>query len=629
MQNRSIDISSAIEGTCEWLLQHNTYRSWAACDRGLLWIKGKPGSGKSTLLKHALYKQETRDCALILSFFFHGRGDELQRTPLGLWRSLLHQLLRQAPGTLRNLVSEFETKCKHYGNPGEDWHWHEGELRDLFKSSLPRVLETHPVRLFIDALDECGENKAVELAETFKSLLKSLELQSTNLRRCCICFSCRHYPILDLDQDQNMFKICTEHENKKDISTFVDNQLVKFRARTLSTIPTRITECASGVFMWARFVVKQVLYMERKGRSLQEMEREIHSTPPDLEELYQQLIRSMEPASQKLIEWICFATRPLTIDELRWAMVIDVDSPHRSLEKCQSVGNYVPDGVQMERQVQTLSCGLAEVSHAQVVQFIHQSVKDFFTGKGLSALDGNITSAAAAIRAHFRLSKICIRYLAMEEIRCSMSDDSTRYDDFTFLRYTTTSWVAHAQQCDDRSLPQADLLALFSWPSDKLIESWVRIYQAVNPYSGDCPPKETSLLHVISRYGVFELVAAALRSTDQMSMLIDLRDEHGLTPLSWAAEKGHEAVVRILVGASATIDTKDDNFGRTPLSWAAKNGHEAVVRILVGAGATIDTKDDRGRTPLSWAAENGHEAVVRILVGAVLASRYCTMIRQN
>src|SRR4051812_42892890 len=52
MHNRSNDIDAAAEGTCEWLFQHEMYRNWVVCDRGLLWIRGKPGSGKSTLLRY-------------------------------------------------------------------------------------------------------------------------------------------------------------------------------------------------------------------------------------------------------------------------------------------------------------------------------------------------------------------------------------------------------------------------------------------------------------------------------------------------------------------------------------------------------------------------------------------------
>jgi len=42
MSSRRSDITRAAEGTCAWLIRHETYQRWAVSDRALLWIKGKP-----------------------------------------------------------------------------------------------------------------------------------------------------------------------------------------------------------------------------------------------------------------------------------------------------------------------------------------------------------------------------------------------------------------------------------------------------------------------------------------------------------------------------------------------------------------------------------------------------------
>jgi hypothetical protein len=96
-----------------------------------------------------------------------------------------------------------------------------------------------------------------------------------------------------------------------------------------------------------------------------------------------------------------------------------------------------------------------------------------------------------------------------------------------------------------------------------------------------------------------------------------LKSQYGLTPLSWAAGNGYDAVVSLLLAkAEVDPDLRDSKYSRTPLSWAAEGGHEAVVKLLLGTGKVeVDLKDSYGQTPLWRAAEGGNEAVVKMLLG--------------
>ncbi|CAM9960121.1 unnamed protein product, partial [Discosporangium mesarthrocarpum] len=61
------------------------------------------------------------------------------------------------------------------------------------------------------------------------------------------------------------------------------------------------------------------------------------------------------------------------------------------------------------------------------------------------------------------------------------------------------------------------------------------------------------------------------------------------TPLHWAAQKGHTAIVRALMAMGANANVRD-KWRRTPLHRAAKEGHAEVVGVLLEAGAEVNSK---------------------------------------
>ena len=92
----------------------------------------------------------------------------------------------------------------------------------------------------------------------------------------------------------------------------------------------------------------------------------------------------------------------------------------------------------------------------------------------------------------------------------------------------------------------------------------------------------------------------------------DVVDATGRTPLSWAAEKGHLSIVRLLLQKEASINTRDDRHGLSHLHWAALKSHQLMVEVLLEAGADVDDHIG-GSTPLVIAVEIGHQIVVKIL----------------
>ena len=356
---RRDEITKPVTTTCTWLLQHQTFRSWSEHSHGLLWIKGNPGAGKSTLVKHALTaaEQKKKRETVVISFFFHDRGVSLQRNRLGLWRSLLHQLFTQLPHLFTEFTALFIERCASQGPFGNKWEWRESELQEHFEQTLRTSARTHGMQMYLDALDECGEESAVGLFNFIENITSQPEIRTSCL------LSSRVHPIL---APSSGLEILIDDQNKEGIQIYVQRMIgTRIRNKDHSNrIQDALIQGASGTFQWVVLVGSQALRSYERGKPMKAIDTSITKLPSDLEELYESLLQNLDqeekPLVLRLMQWILFAMRPLSALELCEAMILSPHSTCTSLAECRDARKYAEEDL-IDTRTCDLSRGLAEI----------------------------------------------------------------------------------------------------------------------------------------------------------------------------------------------------------------------------------------------------------------------------
>ena len=640
MNYRQEEVLEARADSCTWILEHPSYLEWLEDNHGLLWIEGKPGSGKSTLMKRIFQVMCGEDSApgwIRLSFFFHRRGVQLQHSPLGMFRTMLHQLLSQFPPARADFLSVCEEKRRFQGDNSREWDWREPELRKLLQSCLITSAKIRSIIILVDALDEAGEEAARSIVSYLHDVNEKL-LQSEH--KTSICFACRHYPIVRTHEG---IQICVEDENFADILAYAN---VELRRRIhprdedsgsdkLNQLQDQICKNASGVFLWVTLVISTIAKQYNEGSSLDEILDGLRRAPSDLKAMYEHILELVGLTSRRqslhLMQWICLAERPLSLTELRFALAMDDSAIHQYQQSARDSKGFVESDSRMKDLVVSLSGGLAEVrAHSKIiygeqtivkrVQFIHQSVNDFLLKDGLAWLDQN--SAGNAIgRGHDRLTKSCVNYLKLEEVaRAADSISLTKTEpwemkslevDLPFIEYSTNSWFLHAEKAESLEVLQRDLIQKFESPTDQYFPNWVKLYTngGLRAYNRSLLREGTSLMHVAAASNLKSVVASLLESGTPS----EEKDAGGNTALHDAAYMGHSEIIHLLLDAGADVNART-NAQRTPLERAGAGGHTEVVRLLLKNGAEVNQETGQSGSALQSAAFEGRYVTVKLLL---------------
>lgn len=526
---RHQNIKSAHAKTCKWLLKSDIYGDWVKSkhleeNHGFFWMKGKPGTGKSTIMKFlfANARRTMRDKVLI-SFFFNARGHELERSTIGLYRSLLLQVIEQKP--LLQPVLGFDS----FRNP-DVLGWSLELLKSLFEQAVQSLAGT-PVVCFIDALDECPETEVREMVSSF-SHLGQLAVSAGHEFK--VCFSSRHYPHITINKKIEL--ILEEREGHgEDISLYVASELNIGQSRLADEIRQTVRTKSSGIFMWVVLVVR-ILNKEYDSGKVHTLRRRLKEIPEDLHDLFRDILTRDAKNGEELVlclQWVLFAKDPLKPKELYFAILSGADSEAMEDDSMEELSD--PD---VDRYILNCSKGLIETtkSGSCTAQFIHESVRDFLLkDDGFRSLLVEDANQSFEGLGHDKLKQCCLVQMEIARVEDDPASLSTK---FPFLRYAANNVLYHADRAGQNGVSQIGFLACF--PTTK----WVELNNSFEKFQTRKYPSNTRLLYIMAERNLSHLIT--MIPADQS--YLDVGEERYLCPLYAALAMGSHEAAKVLLG---------------------------------------------------------------------------------
>ena len=385
----------------------------------LYWITGKPGSGKSTLMKFLFENPLTKNFLeswakpqqlITAAHFLWYSGEPIQKSQVGLLRSLLFQLLSQAPRLIECACSwrwrSYMSGALRLGS------WTSQQLLKALKLALENLSATCKICMFIDGLDEYEGDSAAH-----SDLVKFIEGLS-HFPSVKICVSSRPWVIFKRAFERGP-SLQLHHLTQRDITSFVNQELLDTKLiKTLeledrercSELLVEIVEKADGVFLWVHLVVRDLLECLENGDGVQDLRRKLDAMPPDLYGFFNSMLDRLEDfyfeQAYRLFKVAVTAGNPLSLLTYSYVLEGDDFDPISTGVDFMTKSQLSSRCKVMESRLNSRCRGLLEVKASSLrdvnildqVDFLHRTVRDFFES-------GTLENMAHKIKASTRYTK--------------------------------------------------------------------------------------------------------------------------------------------------------------------------------------------------------------------------------
>lgn len=376
-------------GSCEWLTNRASFACWEqGTGTQILWLTGRPAAGKSVLSSHVIDRLSSPDTHC--SYFFFKYGKSGKSTLSECFLSLAYQMAMM-DGFVRSGIIRLIEDQTAWDRTDEANVWRRLFIGNIFKS--PSISKHSWV---IDGIDECVNFNALFTKKLLSTIPAGLRIFATSrdleeIGRGLTSLGPR-VSILALSEDDTL----------DDMRLFLVTKLRELNRiendEDVEAMGDRILQKSRGSFLWVRLVLQDF----EKAWTEEAMEAVLKDIPGDLQEFYDRILQSIESDPRKkelaksILTWVVLASRPLSIDELRCAIKLDLN------QTLQNSAKAVPS-----------LCGqLVFVDRANKVQIIHDTARQFL-------LEPNLISELAIPEsyAHTHISSLLIGYLTSDLLK--------------------------------------------------------------------------------------------------------------------------------------------------------------------------------------------------------------------
>lgn len=590
-------------------------------------------------MKSAQRHGEQEHDDVIVSFFFNARGNELQRSIRGLYRSLIHQLLKKRTEQLYALpgcdcegqhdrfkvLEKLLKRLPQWGSRSTSGEWPLATMKailgDLVLAFRPAnvacctdgsdqsvgvnerekhhnavlALARKDVTFYLDALDECDDAEARDVIELLGSITTTAAEAEVGFR---VFLSSRHYPHIAYQACQQLI-LESQLGHKLDIAEYIRRKLQIGESHLALEVHAIIQARASGVFFWVVLVVRILNDLYDRGQ-IHRLRQRLDTIPKGIHKLLEEILQKDAEEKGKLLrtfQWVLFPLRPLELEEFYHAVTFESGE---DIQNCLQTDISADD---MRRFLLDSSKGLAEMTkgHVPTVQFVHESVKDYLFDVGLVTPKPDLVTDQVR-SCHTQLQHCCRRYLetahaALQPLFARARADALRKampkEIFSaahtlmreaqatcpFLDYALVGTVYHADYSHSSDLSRNEFVATFP------LDLWRTLYNLVNPFHSLAV--ETKPLYIFILTGACDLAEFCMDTQEKPREWPKrvLPNRHR-SLLGVAVSNGDHRMVEMLLsrGIGANWPAKDE---RTCLELASWDGDKWMRQKLIDAGATF------------------------------------------